>query len=58
MQVPNGTSGQPNDTWISGRNGAGAELNGQASQEQMNNEQLAAAQGQAGVSTLHYFNAF
>ena len=52
VQVPNGANGgQPNDTWISGRNGAGAaQLSGQASQDQLNNEQLAAAQGQAGVS--------
>lgn len=46
---PGANGGQPNDTWISGRNGAGADLNGQASREQMPNEQLAAAQGQAGV---------
>ncbi len=52
-QVPNGANGgQPNDTWISGQNGAAAaQLSGQASQDQLNNEQLAAAQGQAGVST-------
>ena len=49
-QVPSGANGrQPNDTWISGRNG-GADIIGRASQDHMNNEQLAAAQGQAGVS--------
>ena len=49
-QVPSGANGrQPNDTWISGRNG-GADISGRASQDHMNNEQLAAAQGQAGVS--------
>ena len=48
-QLPTGAhGGQPNDTWISGRN---ADLSGLASQEQLNNEQLAAAQGQAGVSS-------
>ena len=50
-QLPNGANGrQPDDTWISGRNGAAAQLSGQTSQDQLNNEQLAAAQGQAGVS--------
>lgn len=49
-QLPGGANGgQPNDTWISGRNGAAAQLTGQTSQDQLNNEQLAAAQGQAGV---------
>ena len=51
-QVPSGANGgQPNDTWISGRNG-GAGIGGRASQDHMNNEQLAAAQGQAGVSAI------
>ena len=55
LQLPTGAhGGQPNDTWISGRT---ADLSGQASQEQLNNEQLAAAQEQAGVSfwSCEYF---
>ena len=52
LQLPTGAhGGQPNDTWISGRN---ADLSGQASQEQLSNEQLAAAQGQAGVSSCSH----
>ena len=52
LQLPTGAhGGQPNDTWISGRN---ADLSGQASQEQLNNEQLAAAQGQAGVRSCSH----